>query len=86
MVLTLLAFLALRVQKQNSTSTDVLLAFGAGVALFTASGGAARKFEHEIEVGQIGINVPVPGAPHFTGFTRTKAKVHKSTSTQQYKY
>jgi malonate-semialdehyde dehydrogenase (acetylating)/methylmalonate-semialdehyde dehydrogenase len=62
----------------------VLLACGAGVALFTASGGAARKFEHEIEVGQIGINVPVPGAPHFTVFTRTKVKSHKST--QKYKY
>jgi malonate-semialdehyde dehydrogenase (acetylating)/methylmalonate-semialdehyde dehydrogenase len=31
-----------------------------GTAVFTRSGGAARKFEHEIEVGMVGINVPIP--------------------------
>ncbi len=34
--------------------------YGNGVALFTNSGGAARKFEVDIEVGMVGINVPVP--------------------------
>lgn len=34
--------------------------YGNGVALFTSNGGAARKFEHDIEVGMIGINVPIP--------------------------
>ncbi|MRJ75482.1 CoA-acylating methylmalonate-semialdehyde dehydrogenase [Aeromicrobium sp. SMF47] len=34
--------------------------YGNGVALFTTDGGAARKFELEVEVGMIGINVPVP--------------------------
>ncbi len=34
--------------------------YGNGVALFTSSGGAARKFERDIEVGMIGINVPIP--------------------------
>jgi malonate-semialdehyde dehydrogenase (acetylating) / methylmalonate-semialdehyde dehydrogenase len=34
--------------------------YGNGVALFTNSGGAARKFEHDVEVGMIGINVPIP--------------------------
>ncbi|WP_203336695.1 CoA-acylating methylmalonate-semialdehyde dehydrogenase [Nocardioides limicola] len=34
--------------------------YGNGVAIFTASGGAARKFEHDVEVGMIGVNVPIP--------------------------
>lgn len=33
--------------------------YGNGTAIFTNSGAAARKFEHEINVGQVGINVPV---------------------------
>ncbi|RPJ46255.1 MAG: CoA-acylating methylmalonate-semialdehyde dehydrogenase [Betaproteobacteria bacterium] len=31
-----------------------------GTAVFTRSGGAARRFEREIEVGMVGINVPIP--------------------------
>ncbi|MBL8603177.1 MAG: CoA-acylating methylmalonate-semialdehyde dehydrogenase [Myxococcales bacterium] len=31
-----------------------------GVALFTNDGGAARKFQNEIQVGMVGINVPIP--------------------------
>ncbi|MHC1559655.1 CoA-acylating methylmalonate-semialdehyde dehydrogenase [Actinomycetospora sp. C-140] len=34
--------------------------YGNGTALFTHDGGAARRFQHEVEVGMIGINVPVP--------------------------
>lgn len=34
--------------------------YGNGTAIFTQSGATARKFEHEVEVGQIGINVPIP--------------------------
>ncbi|KAJ7791763.1 Methylmalonate-semialdehyde dehydrogenase [Mycena olivaceomarginata] len=34
--------------------------FGNGAAIFTQSGPIARKFETEIEAGQIGINVPIP--------------------------
>ena len=33
---------------------------GNGTAIFTNDGGAARRFQHEIEVGMIGINVPIP--------------------------
>ena len=36
--------------------------YGNGCAIFTSSGAAARKFTHEIQVGQVGINVPIPGA------------------------
>ena len=31
-----------------------------GTAVFTRSGGAARRFEREIEVGMVGVNVPIP--------------------------
>lgn len=34
--------------------------YGNGTALFTSSGGAARRFQSEIEVGMVGINVPIP--------------------------
>ncbi|NLT25737.1 MAG: CoA-acylating methylmalonate-semialdehyde dehydrogenase [Microbacteriaceae bacterium] len=35
-------------------------AFGNGTAIFTNDGGAARRFQNEIEVGMIGVNVPIP--------------------------
>ena len=31
-----------------------------GVAVFTNDGGAARRFQHEVQVGMVGINVPIP--------------------------
>jgi malonate-semialdehyde dehydrogenase (acetylating)/methylmalonate-semialdehyde dehydrogenase len=34
--------------------------YGNGVAIFTRDGGAARRFEQEVEVGMVGINVPIP--------------------------
>lgn len=34
--------------------------YGNGASIFTASGGAARKFQNEASAGMIGINVPVP--------------------------
>jgi malonate-semialdehyde dehydrogenase (acetylating)/methylmalonate-semialdehyde dehydrogenase len=34
--------------------------FGNGTAIFTNDGGAARRFQHEVEVGMIGINVAIP--------------------------
>jgi malonate-semialdehyde dehydrogenase (acetylating)/methylmalonate-semialdehyde dehydrogenase len=34
--------------------------YGNGVAIFTNDGGAARRFQHEIEVGMVGVNVPIP--------------------------
>lgn len=46
--------------------------YGNGVSLFTQSGGAARKFQHEIEVGQVGINVPIPVPLPFFSFTGWK--------------
>ncbi|MDA1075002.1 MAG: CoA-acylating methylmalonate-semialdehyde dehydrogenase [Proteobacteria bacterium] len=46
--------------------------FGNGTSLFTSSGGAARKFQHEIEVGQVGINLPIPVPLPFFSFTGWK--------------
>lgn len=34
--------------------------YGNGAAIFTQSGATARKFESEVNVGQLGINVPIP--------------------------
>ena len=46
--------------------------FGNGTSIFTASGKSARKFRHEIEVGQVGINVPIPVPLPFFSFTGWK--------------
>ncbi|RZU63886.1 methylmalonate-semialdehyde dehydrogenase [acylating] [Microterricola gilva] len=35
-------------------------AYGNGTAIFTADGRAARRFQNEVEVGMVGINVPIP--------------------------
>ena len=35
-------------------------AFGNGTAIFTNDGGAARRYQNEVEVGMVGINVPIP--------------------------
>jgi len=47
--------------------------YGNGCAVFTNSGTAARKLQHETEVGQIGINLPIPVPPPFFSFTGSKA-------------
>lgn len=47
--------------------------YGNGASLFTTSGAAARKFQTEIEAGQVGINVPIPVPLPFFSFTGSKA-------------
>jgi malonate-semialdehyde dehydrogenase (acetylating) / methylmalonate-semialdehyde dehydrogenase len=42
--------------------------YGNGVAIFTSSGGAAHRFEEEIEVGMVGVNVPIPVPMAFFSF------------------
>jgi len=34
--------------------------YGNGVAIFTRDGGAARRFQFEVEAGMVGINIPIP--------------------------
>ena len=46
--------------------------FGNGTSIFTASGAAARKYQSDIEVGQVGINVPIPVPLPFFSFTGWK--------------
>ncbi|KEA63424.1 Methylmalonate-semialdehyde dehydrogenase [Marinobacterium lacunae] len=43
--------------------------YGNGTSIFTSSGAAARKYQHEIKVGQVGINVPVPVPLPMFSFT-----------------
>jgi malonate-semialdehyde dehydrogenase (acetylating)/methylmalonate-semialdehyde dehydrogenase len=45
------------------------LEVGNGTSIFTGSGGAARKFQHEVNVGQVGINIPIPVPLPFFSFT-----------------
>ncbi|KAL8136542.1 hypothetical protein V2J09_002543 [Rumex salicifolius] len=47
--------------------------YGNGASIFTSSGAAARKFQTEIEAGQVGINVPIPVPLPFFSFTGNKA-------------
>jgi malonate-semialdehyde dehydrogenase (acetylating)/methylmalonate-semialdehyde dehydrogenase len=46
-----------------------------GTAIFTSSGAAARRFENEIEVGMVGINVPVPVPMAFFSFGGWKSSL-----------
>jgi len=42
--------------------------YGNGTAIFTSSGAAARRFETEIEVGMVGVNVAIPVPMAFFSF------------------
>jgi len=46
--------------------------YGNGTAVFTNSGALARKYQHEIDVGQVGINVPIPVPLPFFSFTGSR--------------
>ena len=46
--------------------------FGNGTGIFTQSGAAARKFQNEIDVGQVGINVPIPVPVPSFSFTGSR--------------
>jgi malonate-semialdehyde dehydrogenase (acetylating)/methylmalonate-semialdehyde dehydrogenase len=46
-----------------------------GTAIFTASGAAARRFQNEIEVGMVGINVPIPVPMAFFSFGGWKSSL-----------
>lgn len=45
---------------------------GNGTGIFTQSGAAARKFQSEIDVGQVGINVPIPVPVPYFSFTGSR--------------
>jgi malonate-semialdehyde dehydrogenase (acetylating)/methylmalonate-semialdehyde dehydrogenase len=54
-------------------------AFGNGTAIFTNDGGAARRFQYEIEVGMIGINVPIPVPVAYHSFGGWKQSMFGDT-------
>ena len=49
--------------------------YGNGTAIFTRSGAAARLFEHDVQVGMVGINVPIPVPMAFYSFGGWKASL-----------
>jgi malonate-semialdehyde dehydrogenase (acetylating)/methylmalonate-semialdehyde dehydrogenase len=49
--------------------------YGNGTAIFTRDGGAARRFQHEVEVGMVGINVPIPVPVAYYSFGGWKASL-----------
>ena len=46
--------------------------YGNGTGIFTQSGAAARKFQNEIDVGQVGINLPIPVPVPYFSFTGSR--------------
>src|ERR1700674_5264998 len=60
----------------NSLSEAITLInnnpFGNGTGIFTQSGAVARRFQTEIDVGQVGINVPIPVAVPIFSFTGSR--------------
>jgi malonate-semialdehyde dehydrogenase (acetylating) / methylmalonate-semialdehyde dehydrogenase len=53
--------------------------YGNGTAIFTNDGGAARRFTHEVEVGMVGINVPIPVPMAYYSFGGWKASLFGDT-------
>ena len=49
--------------------------FGNGTAIFTRSGAAARAYQHDVQVGMVGINVPIPVPMAFFSFGGWKASL-----------
>jgi malonate-semialdehyde dehydrogenase (acetylating)/methylmalonate-semialdehyde dehydrogenase len=52
--------------------------YGNGTAVFTNDGGAARKFQQEVQVGMVGINVPIPVPLSFYSFGGWKDSIFGS--------
>ena len=46
-----------------------------GVAIFTRDGGAARSFERDVQVGMVGVNVPIPVPVSYYSFGGWKASL-----------
>ena len=53
--------------------------YGNGTAIFTGNGGAARAFEQDVQVGMIGINVPIPVPMAYYSFGGWKASLFGDT-------
>ena len=53
--------------------------YGNGTAIFTNDGGAARRFQNEVSVGMIGINVPIPVPTAYYSFGGWKSSLFGDT-------
>jgi malonate-semialdehyde dehydrogenase (acetylating)/methylmalonate-semialdehyde dehydrogenase len=53
--------------------------YGNGTAIFTNDGGAARRFQNEVEVGMVGINVPIPVPTAYYSFGGWKSSLFGDT-------
>ncbi len=53
--------------------------YGNGTAIFTNDGGAARRFQEEVQVGMVGINVPIPVPMAYFSFGGWKASLFGDT-------
>lgn len=53
--------------------------YGNGTAIFTNDGGAARRFQNEVQVGMVGINVPIPVPTSYYSFGGWKASLFGDT-------
>ncbi|QZY28101.1 CoA-acylating methylmalonate-semialdehyde dehydrogenase [Nocardioides coralli] len=53
--------------------------YGNGTAIFTADGGAARRYQREVQVGMIGVNVPIPVPMAYYSFGGWKASLFGDT-------
>jgi malonate-semialdehyde dehydrogenase (acetylating)/methylmalonate-semialdehyde dehydrogenase len=49
--------------------------YGNGTAIFTNDGGAARRFQSEVEVGMVGVNVPIPVPMAYYSFGGWKSSL-----------
>ena len=53
--------------------------YGNGTAIFTSDGGAARRFQSEVTVGMVGVNVPIPVPMAYYSFGGWKASLFGDT-------
>jgi malonate-semialdehyde dehydrogenase (acetylating)/methylmalonate-semialdehyde dehydrogenase len=53
--------------------------YGNGTAIFTSNGGAARAFENDVQVGMIGVNVPIPVPMAYYSFGGWKSSLFGDT-------
>ncbi|MDA8282397.1 MAG: aldehyde dehydrogenase family protein, partial [Actinomycetota bacterium] len=53
--------------------------WGNGAAIFTRDGGAARRFQEEVEAGMVGVNVPIPVPVGYFSFGGWKASLFGDT-------
>jgi malonate-semialdehyde dehydrogenase (acetylating)/methylmalonate-semialdehyde dehydrogenase len=54
--------------------------WGNGAAIFTRDGGAARRFQEEVEAGMVGVNVPIPVPVGYFSFGGWKASLFGDTN------